>query len=304
MNKHLTVSNEVSAALAGGRPVVALESTIIAHGMPYPANFEMAKDVEAIIREAGAVPATIAIIGGALKVGLTTAELKKFAVDGPQIIKVSTRDLPYVVARKLDGATTVASTMRIAAMAGIHVFATGGIGGVHRGAERSFDISADMMEFAESNVAVVTAGAKAILDLALTLETLETLGVPVVGFGTDDFPAFYSRQSGHAVPMRCDTPQDVATLMATKWGMGLKGGIVIANPIPKSSEIIASEIAPVIEKAVAEAARQNISGKNVTPFLLARLAEVTGGRSLKANLALVKHNAAVAAEIAKAFAVA
>ena len=280
---------------------MALESTIIAHGMPYPANFEMAQEVETIIREAGAVPATIAIIGGALKVGLTTAELKKFAVDGPGIIKVSTRDLPYVVAKKLDGATTVASTMRIAAMAGIHVFATGGIGGVHRGAEQSFDISADMMEFAESNVAVVTAGAKAILDLALTLETLETLGVPVVGYGTADFPAFYSRQSGHAVPMRCDTPQEVANLMRSKWSMGLKGGVVVANPIPESSEIIASEIAPVIEKAVAEAAKQNISGKNVTPFLLAKLAEVTGGRSLKANIALVKHNAFVAAEIAKAF---
>lgn len=304
MNKHLTVSKEVSTALAGGKPVVALESTIIAHGMPYPANFKMAQDVEAIIREAGAVPATIAIIGGALKVGLTTAELKKFAVDGPEIIKVSTRDLPYVVARKLDGATTVASTMRIAAMAGIYVFATGGIGGVHRGAEKSFDISADMMEFAESNVAVVTAGAKAILDLALTLETLETLGVPVVGYGTDDFPAFYSRQSGHAVPMRCDTPQEVANLMKAKWNIGLKGGIVVANPIPKYSEIIASEIAPVIEQAVAEAARQNISGKNVTPFLLAKLSEVTDGRSLKANLALVKHNAAVAAEIAKAYAAA
>jgi pseudouridine-5'-phosphate glycosidase len=302
MNKHLTVSNEVSAAIGGGKPVVALESTIIAHGMPYPANFEMAQDVEDIIQEAGAIPATIAIIGGALKVGLTTAELKKFAVDGPEIIKVSTRDLPYVVAKKLDGATTVASTMRIAAMAGIHVFATGGIGGVHRGAEKSFDISADMTEFAESNVAVVTAGAKAILDLALTLETLETLGVPVVGYGTDDFPAFYSRQSGHAVPMRCDTPEEVANLMKAKWSMGLKGGIVVANPIPQSSEIIASEIAPVIKQAVADAAKQNISGKNVTPFLLARLAEVTGGRSLKANLALVKHNAAVAAEIAKAFA--
>lgn len=302
MNKHLTITNEVSTALAGGKPVVALESTIIAHGMPYPANFEMAQDVEAIIREAGAIPATIAIIGGALKVGLTPAELKKFAVDGPEIIKVSTRDLPYVVAKKLDGATTVASTMRIAAMAGIHVFATGGIGGVHRGAERSFDISADMMEFAESNVAVVTAGAKAILDLALTLETLETLGIPVVGYGTGDFPAFYSRQSGHAVPMRCDTPQDVANLMRSKWSMGLKGGIVVANPIPPEHEIQIAEIAPVIEKAVAESAKQNILGKNVTPFLLARLAEVTGGRSLKANLALVKHNAAVAAEIAKAFA--
>ena len=304
MNKHLTITTEVSAALAGGKPVVALESTIIAHGMPYSANFEMAQEVEAIIREAGAVPATIAIIGGAIKVGLTTSELKKFAVDRLKITKVSTRDLPFVMAQKVDGATTVASTMRIAAMAGIHVFATGGIGGVHRGAEKSFDISADMMEFAESNVAVVTAGAKAILDLALTLETLETLGVPVVGYGTDDFPAFYSRASGHAVPMRCDTPEEVAGLMKAKWGMGLKGGIVVANPIPLEHEIMAAEIAPVIEKAVAEAARQNVTGKNVTPFLLARLAEVTGGRSLKANMALVRHNARIGAEIAKAYAVA
>ena len=302
MTYTIHINAEVSAAQKGQRPLVALESTIIAHGMPYPDNFQMAQEVEAIIRDAGAVPATIAIIGGVVRVGLSENELKQFAINGFSINKVSTRDLPYVVARKLDGATTVASTMRIAAKEGIHVFATGGIGGVHRGAERSFDISADMMEFAESNVAVVTAGAKAILDLALTLETLETLGVPVVGYGTDDFPAFYSRQSDHPVPMRCDTPQEVATLMATKWSMGLKGGIVVANPIPQSSEIIASEIAPVIEQAVAEAARQNISGKNVTPFLLARLAEVTGGRSLKANLALVKHNAAVAAEIAKAFA--
>lgn len=304
MNKHLTITTEVSAALAGGKPVVALESTIIAHGMPYSANFEMAQEVEAIIREAGAVPATIAIIGGAIKVGLTTSELKKFAVDGSKITKVSTRDLPFVMAQQVDGATTVASTMRIAAMAGIHVFATGGIGGVHRGAEKSFDISADMMEFAESNVAVVTAGAKAILDLALTLETLETLGVPVVGYGTDDFPAFYSRASGHAVPMRCDTPEEVAGLMKAKWGMGLKGGIVVANPIPLEHEIMAAEIAPVIEKAVAEAARQNVTGKNVTPFLLARLAEVTGGRSLNANMALVRHNARIGAEIAKAYAVA
>ena len=304
MNKHLTITTEVSAALAGGKPVVALESTIIAHGMPYSANFEMAQEVEAIIREAGAVPATIAIIGGAIKVGLTTSELKKFAVDGSKITKVSTRDLPFVMAQKVDGATTVASTMRIAAMAGIHVFATGGIGGVHRGAEKSFDISADMMEFAESNVAVVTAGAKAILDLALTLETLETLGVPVVGYGTDDFPAFYSRASGHAVPMRCDTPEEVVGLMKAKWGMGLKGGIVVANPIPSEHEILAAEIAPVIEKAVAEAAMQNITGKYVTPFLLARLAEVTGGRSLNANMALVRHNARIGAEIAKAYAVA
>ncbi len=302
MNKYLDLTAEISSALANGKPLVALESTIIAHGMPYPQNFDMAQEVEAIIRDAGAIPATIAIIDGKLKVGLSNDELKKFAVDGPSVVKVSVRDMPYVVARKIVGATTVASTSRIAAMAGIHVFATGGIGGVHRGAERSFDISTDMTEFAESNVAVVTAGAKAILDLALTLETLETLGVPVVGYGTDDFPAFYSRSSGHAVPMRCDTPAEVASLMKAKWGMGLKGGVVIANPIPKEHEIPAAEIAPVIEKAVAEAARQKISGKNVTPFLLARLAEVTGGRSLKANIALVKHNAVIAAEIAKAFA--
>ncbi len=302
MNKYLDITPEITRALADGRAVVALESTIIAHGMPFPQNFEMAEEVETIIRDAGAIPATIAIIGGMLKIGLSTDELRKFAVDGPSVTKVSVRDMPHVVASNIMGATTVASTSRIAAMAGIHVFATGGIGGVHRGAERSFDVSADMTEFAESNVAVVTAGAKAILDLALTLETLETLGVPVVGYGTDDFPAFYSRHSGHAVPMRCDTPEQVASLMKAKWGMGLKGGVVVANPIPLEFEIPAAEIAPIIEKAVAEAARQKISGKHVTPFLLAKLAEVTGGRSLKANIALVKYNAEVAARIAIAFA--
>jgi pseudouridylate synthase len=302
MNSYLDITPEISKALANARPVVALESTIIAHGMPFPQNFEMAEEVEAIIRDAGAIPATIAIMDGKLKIGLSSVELRRLAVDGPSVTKVSVRDMPHVVAGKIIGATTVASTSRIAAMAGMHVFATGGIGGVHRGAERSFDVSADMTEFAESSVAVVTAGAKAILDLALTLETLETLGVPVVGYGTDDFPAFYSRNSGHAVPMRCDAPEQVAALMKAKWGMGLKGGVVVANPIPQEFEIPAAEIAPVIEKAVAEAARQKISGKNVTPFLLAKLAEVTDGRSLKANIALVKHNAKVAAEIAIAFA--
>lgn len=302
MNKHLKVTSEISRALAEGKPIVALESTIIAHGMPYPANFEMAQEVEDIIRAAGAIPATIAVIGGELKVGLTLSELKNLAVDGQGIAKVSTRDLPYVVARKMAGATTVASTMRIAAMAGIQVFATGGIGGVHRGAESSFDISADLMEFAESSVLVVTAGAKAILDLALTLETLETLGVPVVGFGTDEFPAFYSRASGLRVPMRCDSAEEVANLARTKWDMDMRGGIVVASPIPAANEIPAAEIAPVIDKAIAEASRLRISGKDVTPFLLAKLAEVTGGRSLKANIALVKNNAVVAAEIAKALA--
>ena len=295
------LSAEVKAALAKGKPVVALESTIIAHGMPFPQNFEMARKVEAIIREEGATPATIAITKGKLRAGLNEDELRLFAKHGPSIIKVSTRDLPFVVAQELDGATTVASTMRIAAMAGIAVFATGGMGGVHRGAETSFDISADLKEFAHSNVAVVTAGAKAILDLALTLEVLETYGVPVVGYGTDEFPAFYSRSSGIKAPMRLDTPKDVAALMKAKWKMGLQGGVVIANPIPAAAEIPASEIEPVTLRALAEAKRQNISGKETTPFLLKHLAEVTGGRSLVANIALVENNARLAAAIAKAY---
>jgi len=294
-------SSEVADARAGGKPIVALESTIIAHGMPYPQNVETARAVEQIIRLNGAMPATIAIIGGELKVGLSDAELDRFGRDGAAIRKVSTRDLPHVVAMKIDGATTVASTMRIAAMAGIPVFATGGMGGVHRGAETSFDISADLTEFDQTNVAVVTAGAKAILDLALTLEMLETMGVPVVGYGTDTFPAFYSRDSGLAVPIRCDQPHQVAALMKAKWSMGLAGGVVVANPIPAEFEIPASEISPWIEEAVAAAQAKAVKGKDVTPFLLARLAAKTGGRSLAANIALVKHNAKVAAEIAVAY---
>jgi pseudouridylate synthase len=293
---------EVKTALAGGRPVVALESTIIAHGMPYPQNLDTAREVEAIVRGQGAVPATIAILGGDVKIGLSGSELDHLAREGRTIRKVSVRDLPFVVSKRLDGATTVASTMRLAAMAGISVFATGGIGGVHRGAETSFDVSADMTEFAESNVAVVTAGAKAILDLALTLETLETLGVPVVGFGTDEFPAFYSRRSGHVVPMRCDSAAEVAALMRAKWEMGLKGGVAVANPIPFAYEIAAEEIAPVIADAVAKAEKRGIAGKELTPFLLAEIAVVTEGRSLAANIALAKHNAHVAAAIAVAFA--
>ena len=295
------LSPAVKSALAKGRPVVALESTIIAHGMPYPQNFEMAQKVEDIIREEGAVPATIAVIKGELRAGLSDEELKLFAKDGPSIAKVSTRDMPFVVARKMNGATTVASTMRIADMAGIKVFATGGMGGVHRGAESSFDISADLTEFATSNVAVVTAGAKAILDLALTLETLETLGVPVVGFGTDEFPAFYSRISGFKVPMRCDTPAAVAALMKAKWKMNLKGGIVVANPIPMAEEIPTAEIEPVIKAALAKAKNQGIKGKDTTPFLLKAIAEATLGKSLTANIALVENNARVAAQIAKAY---
>ncbi|MCA3559768.1 MAG: pseudouridine-5'-phosphate glycosidase [Aestuariivirga sp.] len=298
----LSFTPEVRRALDEKRPVVALESTIIAHGMPYPQNVETARAVEDIVRQGGAVPATIAIIGGVLKVGLTPAELDRFGRDGRSIDKVSVRDLPFIVAQNLDGATTVASTMRIAAMAGIHVFATGGIGGVHRGAERTFDISADMTEFAASDVAVVTAGAKAILDLALTLEMLETLGVPVIGLGTGEFPAFYSRNSGHPVPMTCQTPAEIAGVMRAKWAMGLRGGVVVANPIPADAEIPAEEIAPVVEAAVKKAAARGIMGKETTPFLLAEIADVTAGRSLAANIALVKHNSRIAADIAVAFA--
>ena len=298
----ISYTNEVRAALAEKRAVVALESTIIAHGMPYPENVATAREVEGIVRAGGAVPAIIALLGGEIKVGLTAAELEYLGREGRNIRKVSTRDLPFVVARGMDGATTVASTMRLSAMAGIHVFATGGIGGVHRGAETSFDISADMTEFSLSDVAVVTAGAKAILDLALTLETLETLGVPVIGFGTDESPAFYSRSSGHAVPMRCNSAAEIAAVMKSKWAMGLRGGLVIANPIPVDAEIAAAEIAPVIRAAVAKAEREGIHGKELTPFLLAEIAGVTGGRSLKANIALARHNAHVAAEIAVAFA--
>ena len=297
----IKLTEELKSAIAQNKPVVALESTIIAHGMPFPQNLEMAREVEQIIRDNGAIPATIAVIEGELRAGLSTTELEHFANTGPSIIKVSTRDLPFVVARKLTGATTVASTMRLAAMARIHTFATGGIGGVHRGAEKNFDISADLIDFSQSNVAVITAGAKAILDLALTLETLETFGVPVVGYRTDDFPAFYSRNSGYKVPMRCDTPNEIASMMKAKWAMDLKGGIVVANPIPYEAEIPSAEISPIIEKAIAEANELGVHGKNVTPFLLARLAEMTQGRSLNANIALVKNNAKVASEIAVAY---
>lgn len=297
----LTFTDDVRAALNSGQAVVALESTIIAHGMPYPDNVKTARQVEQIVRDGGAVPATIAILGGDVKIGLTPDDLEYLGREGRNIRKVSVRDLPFVVARNLDGATTVASTMRLAAMARIPVFATGGIGGVHRGAERTFDISADMTEFAESDVAVVTAGAKAILDLALTLETLETLGVPVIGYGTDEFPAFYSRSSGHAVPMRCDTPAELAGVMRAKWRMGLKGGVVVANPIPVEAEIPAREIAPVIQAAVAKADTRGIHGKELTPFLLSEIAAVTEGRSLAANMALARHNARVAAAIAVAY---
>ena len=293
---------DVAAALAARRPVVALESTIIAHGMSYPANVETALALETIIKREGALPATIAVIGGRLKAGLLLRDLEKLGQGGQTVMKASIRDLGYAVSRGLDAATTVASTTAIAAMAGISVFATGGIGGVHRGAPGSFDISADLAAIARYNVAVVTAGAKAILDLPLTLEYLESLSVPVVGYGTDEFPAFYSRRSGLKCPMRLDTPEEVAHMLAAKWGMGLTGGAVIANPIPLENEILGEEIEPAIVQALAEAAVVKCSGKALTPFLLGKLAEVTGGRSLEANIALVKHNARIAAKIAVALA--
>jgi pseudouridine-5'-phosphate glycosidase len=302
MNQFLSIASEVVEAIREKRPVVALESTIIAHGMAFPQNAETALAVEKIIRDQGCVPATIAVRAGKLKVGLSATEIEALARNGGSIGKLSTRDLPHAVALGRDGATTVAATMRIAALAGIRVFATGGIGGVHRGAAETFDISADLGELALSDVAVVTAGAKAILDLALTLERLESLGVPVVGYRTQDFPAFYSRGSGLKCPLWVDGPQELASLMRAKWDMGLKGGIVVANPIPAEYEIAAYEITPVIEKAVDEAREEKVEGRDVPPFLLARLARATGGRSLKANIELVKNNALVAAQIAKAHA--
>jgi pseudouridine-5'-phosphate glycosidase len=295
-------SPEVEVALAEGRPVVALESTIIAHGMAYPDNVRTAQDVEEAVRSHGAIPATVAVMGGVLRAGLSGEEIERFGAEGPQIIKVSVRDLPFVAGRRLDGATTVAATMRIADMAGIRVFATGGMGGVHRGAGTTFDVSADLTEMTRSSVALVTAGAKAILDLPLTLERLETDGVPVIGYGTGDFPAFYSRSSGLKVPMRADSPEEVADIMRSKWDLGLEGALVVANPIPGEAEIPASEIEPVIAAALAQADRLGIRGKDVTPFLLGEIVRATSGRSLAANIALVLNNAKVAAQIAAAYA--
>ena len=278
-------------------PTVALESTVISHGLPYPQNVELARAMEEIVRGHGAEARTVAIIGGELRAGLSEAELLHLAT-AEGVRKVSRRDLPIVVARKLDGATTVATTMWIASRFGIQVFATGGIGGVHRGA--GDDISADLQELAQTPVIVVCAGAKAILDLPATLEYLETHGVTVVGYGTDDFPAFYSRTSGLPVDVRCDTPQEVSDLWLAKQALGLPGGLLVAVPIPAEAEIPAAEIEPAIAQAVAEAAERGLRSAEVTPFLLSRIAELTGARSLEANLALLKNNAAVAAQIAVA----
>ena len=298
LSKYLDVATEVDVALRAGQPVVALESTIISHGMPYPRNVETASTVEGTVREAGAVPATIAVLDGRLKVGLSADEIQRLGKQGPQVVKCSRRDLPFVIARKDDGATTVAATMIIAAMAGIRVFATGGIGGVHRGAEASMDVSADLDELARSNVAVVCAGIKSVLDIGRTLEYLETKGVPVIGYRTDTLPAFYTRESGFAVDYRVDTAAEVAAAMNIKWDTGLDGGMVIAAPIPEEHALNREEIDGVIDEAITEMQRQGITGKDTTPFLLARIAARTGGRSLEANIQLVINNARIAAEIA------
>lgn len=300
MNKYLDLSPEVAQAIAEGKPVVALESTIISHGMPYPQNVETALKVEATIRENGAVPATIAIIGGRLKVGLTPDEIEYLGKKGRAVTKASRRDLPILVARGEDGATTVTTTMIIAALAGIRVFATGGIGGVHRGAETTMDISADLEELAHTPVMVICAGAKSILDLGLTLEYLETKGVPVIGYGTEELPAFYTRKSGFRVDYRIDTPEELAAAFRAKMEMGLEGGMLVTNPIPEEYSMDPERINAAIDKAIEECSARGIRGKDTTPFLLARIKDITGGDSLDANIQLVLNNARLAARTAAA----
>lgn len=296
------LSQEVASALNEGRAVVALESTIISHGMPYPRNVETALEVERTVRAAGAIPATVAIIEGVPRVGLSSEHLERLGKAGREVVKTSRRDFPFVVSRGLDGATTVAGTMILAAMAGIEVFATGGIGGVHRGASETFDISADLEELARTDVTVVCAGAKSILDLGLTLEYLETRGVPVIGYGTEELPAFYTRESGHKVDYRVDSPEDLAQAILAKRRLGLSGGMVVANPIPSEWSMPKGTIADVIERALADAAAAGVSGKETTPFLLARIVELTGGDSLDSNVQLVLNNARLAGAVAVAFA--
>ncbi|MCW2780054.1 MAG: putative pseudouridine 5-phosphate glycosidase [Marmoricola sp.] len=297
----LVLTDEVAQALRDGAPVVALESTIISHGMPYPQNVTMATEVEQLIRDGGAVPATIAVLDGRPRIGLAPADLELLATS-PDVAKVSVRDLPYVIARGEHGATTVAATMRLAALAGIGVFVTGGLGGVHRGAQLSFDVSADLTELATTNVAVVSAGVKSILDIGLTLETLETLCVPVVAYGTDEFPAFFSRTSGHRAPMRADTARELAEVLAAKWNLGISGGVAVVNPIPVADEIPAGEIDGIIDQALADMEANGVHGKEATPFLLGRIVEISGGASLVANIALVKNNARLGAELAVEYA--
>ncbi len=297
LEKYLEINPEVMEAIEKGRPVVALESTIISHGMPYPRNVETAVNVEKIIRDKNAVPATIAILNGKLKVGLTNEEIE-YLGKAENVIKTSRRDIPFIISKKLDGATTVASTMIIAALAGIKVFATGGIGGVHRGAAETFDISADLEELAHTDVAVVCAGAKSILDIGLTLEYLETHGVPVVGYMTEEMPAFYTRKSGFKVDYKIESPEEIAGALKAKWDLGLEGGMVIANPIEEQYQMDYDIITKAIENALRDADEKGIRGKESTPFLLARVKEITGGESLESNIRLVYNNARLGAEIA------
>lgn len=298
LNKYLDVAPEVAAAIAAGKPVVALESTIISHGMPYPQNVETALKVEQIIRDNGAVPATIAIIGGRLKAGCSKEEIEHLGKAGSKVAKASRRDLPVLVARGADGATTVTTTMIIAHMAGIQIFATGGIGGVHRGAETTMDISADLEELAHTPVMVVCAGAKSILDLGLTLEYLETHGVPVIGYGTKELPAFYTRSSGFGVDYEIDTPAELAKAFAVQRELGFPGGMLVTNPIPEEFSMDPAVINKAIDDAVAQAQAQGIHGKETTPFLLAKIKDITGGDSLASNIQLVFNNAALAAKTA------
>lgn len=293
----LSISPEIQEAIKNNKPIVALESTIISHGMPYPQNLETAQKVEEIIRENGAVPATIAIIKGQLKIGLSSEELKYLAKKGLGVIKCSRRDIPFIVTNSLDGATTVAGTMIIAALGGIKVFATGGIGGVHRGAENTMDISADLEELANTNVAVVCAGCKSILDIGLTKEYLETKGVPIIGVRTNDLPAFYTRKSGFNVDYKIDTEKEIAKVLNTKWKLGLDGGAIIANPIPEKYSMDEKVINKAIEGAIYEAEARRIKGKETTPFLLAKVKDITSGQSLESNIQLVYNNAKVAAKI-------
>lgn len=301
MNKYLKVNPEIADALKNNRPVVALESTIISHGMPYPENVETALACERIIREVGAVPATIAVLNGELIVGLTEEEIDEIGKKGSRVLKTSRRDLPFVVANKKDGATTVSATMIIAQLAGINFFATGGIGGVHRGAEKTFDISADLEELAQTDVCVICAGAKAILDLEKTLEYLETKGVPVVGYQTDYFPAFYTKKSSCELTLRADTPSEIAKMVKAKEDMGLKGGMIVANPIPDQYSMDEKLMNDAIAKALEEMDKAGIRGKDATPYLLKSVKEITRGQSLQANIQLVYNNCRLAAQIAKAY---
>ncbi len=298
LSRYLEISDEVKKGLENNKPIVALESTIISHGMPYPQNVETALNVEKVVRDNGAIPATIAIIKGKLKAGLSKEEIEFLGKEGSRVIKASRRDLPYITSQGLTGATTVASTMIIADLAGIKIFATGGIGGVHRGAQETMDISADLQELSKTSVGVVCAGAKSILDLGLTLEYLETMGVPVLGYQTKELPAFYTRKSGFELDYKMDSFEDISNFLKAKWDIGLNGGVVIANPVPEEHQMNKNIIDKAIETALNECQQKGIKGKETTPFLLSKVKDITGGQSLKTNISLVYNNAEVASHIA------